>query len=130
MNEIGEVKDAVSYVQEETKLLVWYDLEEIKNVILGWTEPTKPIYENTKKFYRVLRMPEVGNNGKTIITRNNNQKRYYNHKFISQTDYHNHGTFNNYIGYQKNVKLYNGYINDQTKKNTKSQGRPYYKDTL
>ena len=32
VNEIGEVKDAVSYRQEETKMLVWYDLEEIKKM--------------------------------------------------------------------------------------------------
>ena len=64
----------VSHGQEETKLLVWYDIEDIKNAIPGWTEPIKPIYENTKKFYRGLRMPEVGNNGKTIITRNNKKR--------------------------------------------------------
>ena len=37
-------------------MTVWYDLEEVKKAIPMWIPPQKSVYENTKNWYKGLRM--------------------------------------------------------------------------
>ena len=58
LDEEGRIKEAFAYGDDEKNILVWYDLEEFKRRFSNWIEPNpdKPPYENTRRFFKGLRI--------------------------------------------------------------------------
>ena len=54
----GNIKKALSYGDDETKLKVWFDLEEMKDAFPHWKIPNPSNFYNGKKFSAGLRKPK------------------------------------------------------------------------
>ena len=49
IDEKGNINRAISYGEEESKLRVWYKLEDLQKVLLKWRIPLQPVFYNGKK---------------------------------------------------------------------------------
>ena len=58
----GDISRAVSYGEEDTKLKIWFDIEELKKAFPHWIIPNPCPYYNGKKFSPGVRRPPKGNN--------------------------------------------------------------------
>ena len=58
----GNIRRAVSYGDDETKLKVWFDIEEMKDAFPYWNIPNPSIFYNGKKFSSGLRRPKGAGN--------------------------------------------------------------------
>ena len=55
VNEKGQIQEAMAYGTEKKYLLVWYDLDEVLAAFPKWVVPPTPKWENTGKWYNVIR---------------------------------------------------------------------------
>ena len=70
----GNIKRAISYGDDETKLKVWFDIEEMKDAFPYWKIPNPSNFYNGKKFSSGLRRPkEAGNPTPKVYTKPRNQ---------------------------------------------------------
>ena len=97
LDEEGRIKEAFAYGDDEKNILVWYDLEEFKRHFSNWIEPNpdKPPYENTRRFYKGLR---IGS------SQNKTKKRYdpYNHNY--DYDYNLKANFSTNSNTERSIK--------------------------
>ena len=59
----GKIRRAVSYGEEEAKLNVWFDLDDIKAAFPNWQIPTPSLYYNGKRFNPNMRRKGADNPG-------------------------------------------------------------------
>ena len=57
IDELGIIRSAVAYGDEENKLTIWFDMEEMTRCLKKWVLPDVPFYWNTKKWNSTLRNP-------------------------------------------------------------------------
>ena len=55
IDEKGIIKSAVAYGDEESKLTIWFDMDEMVKCLKQWVPPEVPYYWNTKKWSSTLR---------------------------------------------------------------------------
>ena len=60
IDEEGTQREAVSYSVEEG-LTIWYDMDEIKQAIPLWKPHREDLYENTRYFFKGLKMKKEDN---------------------------------------------------------------------